>query len=126
MMRRSTAAILSATCLGLLATQWTGLHAHINAQGFHGAAQVMQHHHHDDGNGDSADDHDGDIDVRVVDYGLGASKLLVFLFATALPLFLVLPARTNLLQQGIDRFPLRRRVRWGPPLRGPPPAFVIA
>lgn len=117
-MRRTTAIIYIA-CLGLLAMQWSGVHAHANEHGFHGAVQGIHDHHHDHG-----DEHDGDVDVRVVDFGLSASKVL-FLFAIGLPLLLVSPARSDVPPQWVTPQPLRRRARWRPPLRAPPHADTI-
>jgi hypothetical protein len=123
-MRRTTAAILFIACLGLLAAQWSGVHAHVDSAGFQGAVTGMHDHHH--GSDDGDDDHEGDVDVRVMDYGLSTSKILVFLFAIGIPLFLLPPTRGAVLPHWTTPLPLRRRARWRPPLRGPPRSHVIA
>jgi hypothetical protein len=128
-MRPSTAAVLLAACVGLLSAQWSGVHTHVNAEGFHGAAQGMHNHHHDghdhDGQGHGDDDHDGDIDVRVVDYGL-ASKLIFLFLAIGLPLFVLAPVRSAAPLHSVVLQPPRRRMRWRPPLRAPPRALSNA
>jgi hypothetical protein len=124
-MRRIPAAMFYAACLALLAAQWSGMHAHIDDHGFHGTVQGMHgHHHHGPHADDGDDDHGGDVDVRIVDYGLSVSKLMVFVVALGLTLFLLPPSSGNVLPPFVTPLVLRRRARWRPPLRGPPLAPI--
>jgi hypothetical protein len=116
-MHRATVAWLFAACLALVGAQLSGVHAHIDehGHGFDGAVQTTLDHHHDHG-----DDHDGDVDVDVVDLGLAAAKAVFLILAVALTLFLLSPERGYARIEYDIRLPLRRRLRWRPPLRAPP------
>jgi hypothetical protein len=124
-MRTSTVAILLAACLGLLGAQWSGVHTHVNADGFGELHGMYGHHHHQHGgddDGDHADSHDDDVDVTVVDYGL-ATKLFLLFLAFALPLTLT-ALFSRSVRPHLVVVPLRRRrARWRPPSRAPPYAF---
>src|SRR5262245_41512195 len=118
-MHRTTAAWLFIACVALIGTQLIGAHAHMDAHGFDGTVQTTHDHHHDDG-----DDHD--VDVDVVDPGISAAKVVFLLFAVSLAFFLPAPARGQVRFEYNIRLPLRRRLRWRPPLRAPPPSISIA
>jgi hypothetical protein len=83
-MQRTTITILLVGFAALFGAQLSGIHAHIDSHGFEGAVQSALEHHHDDG-----DDHHGDLDVQVVDLGIGTSKLVFLLFAVTITLFLL-------------------------------------
>jgi hypothetical protein len=119
-MKRTTAAVLLVACAALIGAQWSGAHVHVGSHGFDGAVQSTHEHHHNDG-----DDHDGDIDIQVVDLGITAKAVFV-LFAISLTLFLLPPTRGPLLFEQETRSPLRRHLRWRPPLRAPPGSISIA
>jgi hypothetical protein len=120
-MQRTTAALLLIACLALVGTQLSGVHAHLDAHGFDGAVQTSHGHHHDDG-----DDHNGDVDVQVVDFGISAAKAVFLLFAIALTVFLLPPSRGHARFEHETPQPTRRRLRWRPPLRGPPLSISIS
>jgi hypothetical protein len=125
--------LLAFVCVGLVASQVSGLHMHVGSHGYvgvpegthvHGWSLASDHDSHraddtDDGHvGDT--DYEGKRDVSVIELGAGASKVLIF-FAW-LAVGLVIPLRLG----GSIRIPLAvplpktRRVRWRPPLRAPP------
>lgn len=124
--------VILIACASLLGVQLSGVHMHINADGFagvpegthiHGAASApagasADHAHDHDGDSDNGD-HEGDRDVSV-QLGAGVSKVLVFI---SLALFVVallttLPAKVTVC---LDTYvPRARRDRWRPPLRAPP------
>lgn len=114
-MQRTTVAILLIACLALLGAQLAGLHAHADSHGFDAAIQSTHDHHHNDG-----DHHDDEVDVQVVDFGIGTSKVLFLALALCLTLFLLPPAQSGRLVDREAPLPLRQRLRWRPPLRGPP------
>jgi hypothetical protein len=125
-MRRIPTAILYAVCLALLAVQWSGMHGHVDQHGFHGTVQGTHDHHHDGHDSDGGDgDHGDDTDIRIVDYGLSASKLPVFILALGLALFLRPPSRGPVIFTTITPLVLRRRARGRPPLRGPPLRHIV-
>jgi hypothetical protein len=114
-MRRAAGSLLAIGWLALLGAQLTGAHGHLDEHGFDGGVQSTHEHHHDDG-----DDHDGDVDLHVVDFGLGTSKVIFLLAVVGITLFLLTPTR-SLAPFALEiLIPLSRRQRWRPPLRGPP------
>jgi hypothetical protein len=115
-MKRTTGAELLVACATLVGAQWSGAHAHVDSHGFDGAVQSTHEHHH----------HDGDLDVQVVDLGISAAKAVFLVFAISLTLFLLPATRGPLLFEHATRLPLRRRLRWRPPLRAPPRSTSIA
>jgi hypothetical protein len=121
-MPRLTTTLVCAAALALLAAEWSGMHTHVGAGGFHGAAQGMHDHHHghEDDTGSGMPDHDDELDMRVVDYGLSASKILVFVAALGVALFLLPPSRGGAPITFVPPLTQHRRTRWRPPLRGPP------
>ena len=121
-MQRMAAALFLIACLALLGAQLSGMHAHVDPRGgFDGAVQSTHEHHHDEDG-----DHDGDIDVDVVDLGISAAKVVFLLFAVSLTVFLLPPARGHVRVEQEICLPLRRRLRWRPPLRAPPRSISVA
>jgi hypothetical protein len=120
-MRCNSVALLLIACCAFIGTQLTGVHAHVDDHGFDGAVQSAHDHHHDHG-----DEHDGDVDVQVLDLGITAAKAVFLLFAVCLTLFLLSPVRGPVRFEYEIRLPLRRRLRWRPPLRAPPFSISIA
>jgi hypothetical protein len=119
-MRRSFVALLLISCCAFIGTQLSGVHAHSDDHGFDGAVQTTHDHHHDHG-----DEHDGDVDVQVLDLGITAAKAVFFLFTIGLTLLLLSPVRGPVRFEYEIRLPLRRRLRWRPPLRAPPRSISI-
>jgi hypothetical protein len=120
-MRRSSVGLLLIACCAFIGTQLSGVHAHVDDHGFDGAVQSTHDHHHDHG-----DEHDGDVDVQVLDLGITAAKAVFLLFAVSPTLFLLSPVRGPVRFDYEIRLPLRRRLRWRPPLRAPPFSISIA
>jgi hypothetical protein len=122
-MQRFSAVLLLIACCAFIGTQLSGVHAHLNDHGFDGAVQSTHdhRHHHDHG-----DNHDGDVDVQVLDLGMTAAKAVFVLLALGLTLFLLAPVRGAVRFEYEIRSPLRRRLRWRPPLRAPPFPISIA
>jgi hypothetical protein len=120
-MPRISVTLLFVACFALVATQWVGVHAHVGDQGFDGAVQSTHDHHHGQGG-----EHDGDVDVQVLDLSTNAAKVVFLLFAFVLTFFLIPPVRGPVRFEYEIRLPLRRRMRWRPPLRAPPSSISIA
>jgi hypothetical protein len=120
-MQRFSAVLLLIGCCVFIGTPLSGVHAHVDDHGFDGAVQSTHDRHHDHG-----DEHDGDVDVQVLDLGVTAAKVVFVLFALGLTLFLLVPARGPVRFEYEIRLPLRRRLRWRPPLRAPPLSISIA
>ncbi len=120
-MPRNPAAILVIALVALLGAQLSGIHAHADSHGFEGAVQSTHEHHHDDG-----DEHKGEVDVQVVDLGIFTAKAVFLLFAVVITQLLLPPSRGQLPSAYEVRLPLRRRMRWRPPLRGPPHSISFA
>lgn len=133
-MRQSPKPVALAACLSLLGLQLTGLHLHVNAEGFdpvpHGTHVHGVAHRHGAGAAhadDAADhdatgdhhDHDGDRDVAAVDLGTGAAKLPVFLVGDALEVVASAPGASAARADATTQ-PPKRHIRERPPLRGPP------
>jgi hypothetical protein len=123
-----------AVCLSLVAVQFSGLHMHVDSQGYAGAPEGTHvhgqpgHHHNDVTQADDAathshpgdDDHAGDKDVWIVKFGTAVSKLLLYLIALGLTLTMVLrPADIIAPRKSVPR-PTSHHERWRPPLRTPP------
>lgn len=135
-MRLLRSPLLVLTCLGLLVSQLSGLHMHVDMEGYAGPPQFT--HVHQTGApasdlplGENAADidhdhpsdpgHEGERDISIMELGgAGVSKVLIF-FAWFCLILLVIPERDG-------RIPLptttprtkTRRERWRPPLRAPP------
>ena len=114
-MPRAPIVWLLIACLALIGAQLSGAHAQVDEHGFAGSVQTTHDHHHDQG-----DDHDGAVDVDVVDLGIAAAKAVFLLLAVNVTMFLLPPARGVVYLEHEIRLPLRRRLRWRPPLRAPP------
>jgi hypothetical protein len=81
----------------------------------HPEAQDTLAHEHDGGQ-----NHAGDLDVSIVKFGTGVSKLLLDLISLALILLMVIAPADSLARSiAVPRF-LGRHERWRPPLRAPP------
>jgi hypothetical protein len=135
-MRLARSSLLILTCLGLLVSQLSGLHMHVDMEGYAGAPHATHVHETDlpvpdlqlggnDGDVDhhhpSDPGHEGERDISIMELGgAGVSKVLIF-FAWFCLVLLVIPKRDG-------RIPLpattprtkTRRERWRPPLRAPP------
>jgi len=134
-MRRLRSPLLVLACLGLLATQMSGLHMHVDADGYVGIPEGTHVHrtavHPHDGapvghaHGVAHDhpgdpDHERERDVTVIELGAGASKLLIFFAWLGLGLVIVLRAGSKIRMPAVVPPPTTRRDRWRPPLRAPP------
>lgn len=136
-MRRWPSSIILVACLSLLALQLSGLHTHVDADGYVGTPQGTHVHGqgiiHRDGNGtqfDGADkdghehngdtDHAGDKDVSIVELSTGASKILLFLVWIGLTLLIVLRPGGKISMNLAVPPTIDRHTRWRPPLRAPP------
>ncbi len=136
-MRRWPSSIILVACLSLLALQLSGLHTHVDADGYAGTPQGTHVHGqgiiHRDENGtqfDGADkdghkhngdtDHAGDKDVSIVELSTGASKILLFLVWVGLLLLIALELRNKISLNFMGPPPTGRHARWRPPLRAPP------
>lgn len=132
-----------AACLSLVALQMSGLHMHVNANGFAGTPEGTHlhdaHHHDSPAHHDSApiahehaahehtahehaagQGHTSDTDISIFELNTALSKLPLDLIAPALFLLMVLqPADTISPVASVSR-QVRRHERWRPPLRAPP------
>lgn len=131
--------LLTLACLGLLGSQLTGLHMHMNADGYvgtpegthvHGAAAFAETrvpadhdhpvHEHPFHEHPAHPDHEGDRDVSVVELSAGASKLLIFFAWLAVGLAILFSPVHSVRTDAAASPPRSRRDRWRPPLRAPP------
>ncbi len=132
-MRKLSTPLMLAACLSLVALQMSGLHMHVNAEGFAGTPQGT--HVHDAHSHDSAGHHHGapaahehatgqghgsDTDVSIVNYNTGVSKLPLDLIALAFILLMFLRPVEKLAPVTIVPRPRKRYERWRPPNRAPP------
>ncbi len=115
-MRSVPLSIIALACTAMLSMQMSGLHLH--AGGPSGDVGVHGAHLHDvdpDGH-----DHSADVDVSLIDFGIVWAKFMPALLAV----FVTLPAIVWVLHAlwppPTALIPLRRRLRWRPPLRAPP------
>jgi hypothetical protein len=121
--------------LGLLASQASGLHMHVDARGYVGIPEGTHVHgmavHAHDGTAPSLGgeseyvelldpDHQDDRDVSVVELGAGASKLLIFLICFSALLVIIPRLGGRIRVCSVAPAFKTRRGRWRPPLRGPP------
>jgi len=127
-----------AACISLIALQLSGLHMHVDANGYVGTpegthvhGQAGGHHHGDTTHLDLADashgavhggeqDHSGDKDVSIVKLRTAVSKLLLYLIALGLALLMVLRPADKIAPTTTLPRPIGRHERWRPPLRAPP------
>jgi hypothetical protein len=133
-MLRFRSPLLIVACAGLVASQMTGMHMHVDDHGYAGAPEGTHVHstalrigdhalhdhadsltHHDRGD----PDHEGDRDISITDLGTAASKLLIFI--ACFGLLVLAPIAGSEVRIPIRIAPRQsRRLRWRPPLRGPP------
>ena len=127
-----------AACVSLIVLQLSGLHMHVDANGYVGTpegahvhGQAGGHHHGDmthpglaDASHDAAhggdQDHSGGKDVSIVKLGTAVSKLLLYLIALGLALLMVLRPADKIAPTTTLPRPIGRHERWRPPLRAPP------
>ncbi len=134
-MRHLSYPIMLAAGISLVAMQLSGLHLHVNADGYAGAPQGTHVHgqgvdihgadSHLAGAADRHEhtgdqDHEGDKDMSVVELSTAASKLFVFLVWLGLGLFTVLRPADRISPNAAVPRPIVRNTRWRPPLRAPP------
>ena len=136
-MRRPPTLIMLAACLSLVAVQLSGLHMHVDAEGYAGPPEGTHihgqpgHHHGDVIHIDDAaahqenahpgdPDHAGDKDVSIVKFGTAVSKLLLYLMALGLILLMVLSPTDTIAPRNTVPRSSTRHERWRPPLRAPP------
>lgn len=125
-------------CLSLVAIQASGLHMHVDAEGFAGTPEgthLHDAHHHDSAahhdNAPAAHEHAShehaagqghttEIDISIFDLNTALSKLPLDLIALALFLLMVLRPADTLSPVAAVLRPLGRHEHWRPPLRAPP------
>lgn len=133
-MFRLRSLVLILACLGLLVSQLSGLHMHVDMDGYAGTHSIHVHkaglsmsdqqlggngadHDHDHPSGP---DYEGERDISIVELGAGASKVLIF-FAWLCLSLLIIARRDGRISLPATTPPLKtRRERWRPPLRAPP------
>ncbi len=127
-----------AACMSLVALQISGLHIHVNAQGFSGTPQGAHvHDTHSRGTAVQEDNapaihehvggqgHTGDQDVSIVKATPTASKMLLDLIALAFILLMVLRPADKIAPCTAVTRPGGHHERWRPPLRAPPHPSLI-
>lgn len=132
-MSYARSSILGLACTALLVSQLSGLHMHVDADGYVGQPEGTHvhdtaAHRHDGSPGVAhADDpspghseHEDSRDVPVVDPGAGFSKVLIVFPWVALGLVVVMARGSKLRAATRIARPSSRRERWRPPLRAPP------
>lgn len=128
-MRIVSTSLLLAASLSLVALQMSGLHMHVNGEGFSGSPQgthVHDTHHHDGVPAAHQHEHSGgqghtsDSDVSIVNYNTAASKLPLDLIALALVLIMFLRPAVKIAPVTAVPRPRERYERWRPPNRAPP------
>jgi hypothetical protein len=128
-MRIVSTSLMLIACLSLVVLQMSGLHMHVNGDGFAGAPQgthVHDAHHHDGASSAHEHEHSGgqghtsDSDVSIVNYNTGVSKLPVDLIALALGLIMFLTPVAKIAPVTTVPRPRERYERWRPPNRAPP------
>ena len=137
-MRNVSTSLMLVACVSLVALQTSGLHMHVNSDGFTGSPQgthIHDAHHHDSPahheGAQTAHEHPGhdhaagqghsdDSDVSLVNYNTGASKLPLDLIALALVLIMFLNPAAKIEPLTTVPRPRERYERWRPPNRAPP------
>ena len=128
-MRNASTLLMLIACLSLIALQTSGLHMHVNSDGFAGTPQgthVHDAHHHDAATAAHEHEHTGgqghtsDSDVSIVNYNTGVSKLPLDLIALALVLMMFLSPAAKIAPVTTVLRPRERYERWRPPNRAPP------
>lgn len=140
-MRRPSLLVVCAACSSLLGLQLSGLHLHVNVDGFdavphgthvhgadahsHDSAAAAAHDDSEPRDGvDDHHDHEGDRDVAILDPCAGTAKPPVFLVGRGLELLSAPPSAGRIRARSITPPPNAQGARWRPPLRGPPPQSV--
>jgi len=138
-MRRRTIPIGIAVCLCFLSVQFSGLHMHVDAEGYVGVPEIAHTHsqrihdrhdahdaaantdvHHDHGDLAADENYEGTRDVSVNDLTLSSVKVPLAILVLAF-LFSVIPLARALASPHIVHPVLSGRyTRWRPPLRAPP------
>ncbi len=126
-----------AACISLVALQLSGVHMHVDAQGYVGIPEGTHlhgqagHHHGDAIHIDDAvapqesahpgdQGHAGDTDVTIVKLSTGVSKLPLDLIALGLVLLMFIRPADKIAPLTAVPRPRARYERWRPPLRAPP------
>ena len=122
-------------CVSLLASQMSGLHMHVNADGYAGTPQGTHvhgqgtHTHgdeihadhgaaHDHPHGDQ--NHDGDKDVSITELSTATSKLGILPVWMGMSLLIPVTLDEKLSPYSAVPRPVARHEHWRPPLRAPP------
>ena len=111
-------------CIGLVAMQLSGVHMHLDADGYVGALEGAHHHshgeHHEHHQQPGDTDYEDTQDVSVLELSGGASKVVLAILGLSFLLPFVLRDRAS----GRPVLAVRRlgagQSRWRPPLRAPP------
>lgn len=128
--------IMALACLSLVATQLSGLHMHVNADGYAGTPQTTHvhsqstHDHGDDVHTDHGaihdhphggdQSHDGDKDVSIIELSTASSKLVILPVWMGLGLLIPLTLDEKLSPYSAVPEPIAHHEHWRPPLRAPP------
>ena len=123
-------------CVSLFAAQLSGLHMHVNADGYAGTPQGTHvhsqstHSHGDETHADHGathdhphggdQNHDGDKDVSIIELSTGSSKLGILPVWMGLSLLIPLTLDEKLSPFSAVPRPVARHEHWRPPLRAPP------
>lgn len=117
-MRPAAILLIGIMCLSLLATQMSGLHLHVSADGERAALHGT--HIHDTDPDTHGHRHDDDTDVSPFEPGGAWSKLILFIVALVFTLLAMVWAGKTVWPPRVERLSTRHRSRWRPPLRAPP------
>jgi hypothetical protein len=115
-MSRVAVPLVLLVCLSLVGAQLSGLHMHVDHDGYSGVPHAA--HSHDGGT--DPHDHEHETDVTAIDLGTIASKHLFFLITVALSIVMIFNLCQHLTLNPAPAFSYGRRLRWRPPLRAPP------
>ena len=128
--------ILVVACVSLLAVQLSGVHMHVDADGYAGIpqgthvhSQILRGHsgaahadpasaHGHSHGGDHP--HDGDKDVAIVELSTASSKAVIVPVWMGLSLLVALPPGEKLSPHATVPRSVDRHARWRPPQRAPP------
>ena len=117
-MRSPPALFIAIMCLSLLAMQMSGLHLHVSGDSKSDARHGTHLHGAEpDGHGHA---HDTEIEVSLFEPGVTWSKLIPLLVALIFALLPIIRTSTTVWHPLAERFPIRHRSHWRPPLRAPP------
>ena len=118
-MSRTALPLVLLVCLSLLGAQLSGLHMHVDHDGYSGGPHAA--HSHD--SGADPHDHEHETDVTAVELGTIGSKHVLFLIAVVLSIVMSFNICRRLTPCHVPAFAPGRRLRWRPPLRAPPSAL---